>query len=152
MTTGYTAIIVYAVLAAAFGLVSMVASRVLVPRHRRPAKELPYECGIEPLRLPQVERFPVKFYVVAMLFIVFDIETIFLFPWAVAFRALGVFGLVEMAVFVALVFVAYLFILKKGGLEWEEVERPPDLEARPGIDERPAPGAPEPEPVGAGRR
>ena len=66
-----------------------------------------------------------KFYVVAMLFIIFDIETIFLFPWAVTFRELGLFGLIEMAVFIALVFVAYVYIWKKGGLDWST--GPPDL-------------------------
>jgi NADH:ubiquinone oxidoreductase subunit 3 (subunit A) len=65
----------------------------------------------------------VKFYVVAMLFIIFDIETIFLFPWAVGFRQLGLFGLGEMAVFIALVFVAYIYIWRKGGLDWERDER-----------------------------
>ena len=77
-----------------------------------------YECGNDPVRLPRGERFSVKFYVVAMLFIIFDIETIFLFPWAVSFRALGLFGLVEMAVFVGLVFVAYVYIWRKGGFDW----------------------------------
>jgi NADH:ubiquinone oxidoreductase subunit 3 (subunit A) len=69
--------------------------------------------------MPKAERFPVRFYVVAMLFIIFDIETIFLFPWAVTFRKLGVFGLAEMAVFIALVFVAYAYVWKKGGLDWD---------------------------------
>jgi NADH-quinone oxidoreductase subunit A len=77
-----------------------------------------YECGNDPVRLPRGERFSVKFYIVAMLFIIFDIETIFLFPWAVSFRRLGIFGLVEMAVFVGLVFVAYAYIWRKGGFDW----------------------------------
>jgi NADH-quinone oxidoreductase subunit A len=68
--------------------------------------------------MPKGERFPVKFYLVAMLFIVFDIETIFLFPWAVEFRALGLFGLVEMVVFVALLLVAYVYVWRTGGLDW----------------------------------
>jgi hypothetical protein len=67
----------------------------------------------------------VKFYVVAMLFIIFDIEAIFLYPWAVAFRRLGLFGLMEMLVFIGLVFVAYLYVWQKGGLEWEGTARPP---------------------------
>ena len=70
--------------------------------------------------------FSVKFYVVAMLFIIFDIETIFLFPWAVSFRSLGLFGLVEMAVFIALVFVAYVYIWRKGGFEWVTEEVTPN--------------------------
>jgi len=71
--------------------------------------------------IPGGERFSVKFYVVAMLFIIFDIETIFLFPWAVAFRDLGLFGLGEMAVFIGLVFVAYVYVWRKGGLDWSVV-------------------------------
>jgi NADH-quinone oxidoreductase subunit A len=83
-----------------------------------PAKLAPYECGIVPEHTPK-DRFPVKFYVVAMLFIVFDIESIFLFPWAVTFRQLGLFGLAEMVVFIALVFVAYVYVWQRGGLEWD---------------------------------
>src|SRR5918996_3772543 len=98
---------------------------MLHPRRPTPAKLAPYECGIVPERVPS-DRFPVKFYVIAMLFIIFDIETIFLFPWAVTFRQLGLFGLVEMAIFIALVFVAYLYVWKKGGLEWSSARPDPD--------------------------
>ena len=119
MTTGYIPIVVLAVVAGAFAVLSLAASALLRPNKPLPAKEAPYESGIEPIRLPKSERFPVKFYVVAMLFIIFDIETIFLFPWAVAFRQLGLFGLIEMVVFIGLVFVAYLYVWQKGGLEWE---------------------------------
>jgi NADH-quinone oxidoreductase subunit A len=123
METGYIPIVILAVLAGGFAVASLAASALLRPRRPLPAKLAPYECGIEPVRLPKSERFPVKFYVVAMLFIIFDIETIFLFPWAVAYRSLGVFGLVEMMVFIGLVFVAYLYVWQKGGLEWEGPER-----------------------------
>src|SRR2546430_11597664 len=90
-----------------------------------------YEGGIEHVRVPAKEQFPVKFYVVAMLFIIFDIETIFLCPWAVACRSLGLFGLVEMIVFIGLVFVASLYVWQKGGLEWEGPERRPPPERHP---------------------
>ncbi len=123
MTTGYVPIVILAIVAGAFAVLSLAASALLRPRKYVPAKVAPYESGIEPVRLPKSERFPVKFYVVAMLFIIFDIEAIFLFPWAVAFRQLGLFGLVEMVVFVGLVFVAYLYIWQKGGLEWEGPEQ-----------------------------
>src|SRR5207247_8486264 len=103
-----------------FAVLSLAASSFLRPHQPNPAKLAPYECGIEPERVPKGERFSVKFYVVAMLFIIFDIETIFLFPWAVGFRALGLFGLVEMGVFIALVFVAYVYVWKSGGLDWRE--------------------------------
>src|SRR6059036_3859953 len=124
MTTGYVPILILAILAGAFAVLSLLASSVVRPRRYVPDKVAPYECGIEPVRLPKSERFPVKFYVVAMLFIIFDIEAIFLFPWAVAFRSLGLFGLVEMIVFIGLVFVAYLYVWQKGGLEWEGPSRP----------------------------
>ena len=84
-----------------------------------------YECGNDPVRLPRGEKFSVKFYVVAMLFIIFDIEIIFLFPWAVRFRQLGLFGLVEMAFFIGLVFVAYVYIWRTGGFDWPRTSRPP---------------------------
>jgi NADH-quinone oxidoreductase subunit A len=121
--TGYIPILILAAVAAAFAILSIVVSAVLRPKRPMAAKQAPYESGIQPYRLPAGERFHVKFYVVAMLFIIFDIETIFLFPWAVAFRSLGLFGLVEMIVFIGLVFVAYLFVWQKGGLEWEGPER-----------------------------
>ena len=114
----YLPILILAALAFLFAVLSLAASSLLRPNKPTPAKLAPYECGIEPERLPKGERFSVKFYVVAMLFIIFDIETIFLFPWAVGFRQLGLFGLVEMAVFIALVFVAYVYVWRKGALEW----------------------------------
>jgi NADH-quinone oxidoreductase subunit A len=130
MTSGYVPIMILGVLAGAFAVLSMVASALLRPKRRVTAKSTPYESGIVPFRLPKSSRFPVKFYVVAMLFIIFDIETIFLFPWAVAFRQLGLFGLVEMVVFIGLVFVAYLYVWQKGGLEWEGPEREADRAVR----------------------
>jgi NADH-quinone oxidoreductase subunit A len=119
----YLPVLLLAGLAFLFAALSLAASSFLRPHKPNPAKLAPYECGIEPERVPKGERFSVKFYVVAMLFIIFDIETIFLFPWAVGFRALGLFGLVEMAVFIALVFVAYVYIWQRGGLDWETTER-----------------------------
>ena len=124
MNTGYVPILILGGMAGAFAVLSLAASALLRPKRPSPAKSSPYECGIEPVRLPQSERFPVKFYVVAMLFIIFDIETIFLFPWAVAFRSLGLFGLLEMIVFIGLVFVAYVYVWQKGGLEWQGAQRP----------------------------
>ena len=119
MLSSYLPILLLAGLVGAFGVLSLAASRLLRPRRPTPAKLSPYECGIEPERIPRAERFPVKFYVVAMLFIIFDVETIFLFPWAISVRQLGLFGLIEMAVFIAIVFVAYVYVWKKGGFDWE---------------------------------
>jgi NADH-quinone oxidoreductase subunit A len=124
MTTGFVPIVAFGIVVAGFAVTSLLLPRLASPRRPTPVKESPYECGITPARLPATERFPVKFYVVAMLFVIFDVEAIFLYPWAVAFRHLGLFGLVEMIVFIGLVFVAYLFVWQKGGLEWAPTEEP----------------------------
>jgi NADH-quinone oxidoreductase subunit A len=121
----YLPILLMGLLAVAFAVASLGASALLRPHRPNRPKLSAYESGNDPVRLPGGERFSVKFYVVAMLFIIFDIETIFLFPWAVTFRQLGLFGLIEMAVFIGLVFVAYVYIWKKGGLDWSSA--PPDL-------------------------
>jgi NADH-quinone oxidoreductase subunit A len=125
----YLPIAMMAALALVFATLSILVSHAFRPNHPNPVKLSPYECGNDPVRLPAGERFSVKFYVVAMLFIVFDIETIFLFPWAVVFRRLGLFGLGEMAVFIALVFVAYVYVWKKGGLDWGTSARAPTEES-----------------------
>ncbi len=129
MLIDYLPIAIMGALAIAFAAVSMVASRALRPHRPNPVKLSAYECGNDPVRLPRGEKFSVKFYVVAMLFIIFDVEVIFLFPWAVTFRQLGLFGLAEMAVFIALVFVAYLYIWRKGGLDWADEVTPVQTEA-----------------------
>jgi NADH-quinone oxidoreductase subunit A len=116
----YLPIVAMALLAVAFGVASMIVSRWFRPNRPNPVKLSAYECGNDPVRLPRGEKFSVKFYVVAMLFIIFDVETIFLFPWAVSFRQLGMFGLIEMVVFIGLVFVAYIYVWRKGGLDWVE--------------------------------
>jgi NADH-quinone oxidoreductase subunit A len=125
MLSDYLPIVVLAVLAALFAVLSFAASALVRPHKPNPVKLSAYECGNDPVRLPRGERFSVKFYVVAMLFIIFDIETIFLFPWAIAFRQLGLFGLIEMAIFIGLVFVAYAYVWKKGGLDWASSEITP---------------------------
>src|SRR5436309_12553165 len=126
MLTEYLPIVVMGGLAAVFAVGSIVASSLLRPNRPNPVKLSAYECGNDPVRLPRGERFSVRFYIVAMLFIIFDIETIFLFPWAVSFRSLGLFGLIEMAVFIGLVFVAYVYIWRKGGFEWGASEVAPN--------------------------
>jgi NADH-quinone oxidoreductase subunit A len=136
MLTDYLPIVVLGALAFAFAIASLLASRLLRPNRPNPVKLSAYECGNDPVRLPRGERFSVKFYVVAMLFIIFDIETIFLFPWAVTFRQLGLFGLVEMAVFVGLVAVAYAYIWRKGGFEWAAGEVAPNEDEATVVRER----------------
>jgi NADH-quinone oxidoreductase subunit A len=116
----YAPILVLGGLGAAFAIFSVVMGSIIGPKRYNRAKLEAYECGIEPT--PQAAgggRFPIKYYLTAMLFIVFDIEIVFLYPWAVSFDALGVFGLVEMLLFVLTVFVAYAYVWRRGGLEWD---------------------------------
>jgi NADH-quinone oxidoreductase subunit A len=119
----YLPILLLGVLGAVFVAVSLVASALLAPRKKpTSSKNAPYECGIIPDREPP-QRFPVRFYLVAMIFIIFDIEVIFLYPWAVDFRMLGVFGLVEVLVFAVVVFAAFLYLVSNGALSWGPVRR-----------------------------
>jgi len=116
----YLPILFLVILSSAFALASMLVSSRLAPRKWTVAKREPYESGIVPEEGVEGKRFPVKFYLVAMLFVVFDIETVFLYPWAVAYSDLKVFGLVEMGVFIAILLAAYVYIWKKVALEWAE--------------------------------
>jgi NADH-quinone oxidoreductase subunit A len=95
-----------------------VLATALGPKRVLRVKMEPFECGVEPVANPR-RRFSVKFYLVAMLFILFDIEAVFLYPWAVLFRDLGWFGFIEMMIFVIIVAVGLLFVWKKGALDWE---------------------------------
>jgi NADH-quinone oxidoreductase subunit A len=116
----YTPVLALAGLAALFAIGSVAMSAVVGPKRYNRAKSDSYECGIEPTPQPVGGgRFPVKYYITAMLFIVFDIEIIFLYPWAVNFDAMAFFGLVEMVIFIATVFVAYAYVWRRGGLEWD---------------------------------
>ena len=115
----YVPIIVLGALAAFFAIFSLVAGHVSGPRRWNRAKLDAYECGIEPTPQPAGSRFPVKYYLTAMLFILFDIEIVFLYPWAVSYDALGPFGLVEMVLFIVTVLVAYAYVWRRGGLEWD---------------------------------
>ncbi|HWH01917.1 MAG TPA: NADH-quinone oxidoreductase subunit A [Pilimelia sp.] len=117
--SAYVPIVGLFALATAFALFSVAMARFVGPRRFNRAKLEAYECGIEPTPQPVGGgRFPVKFYLTAMLFIVFDIEIIFLFPWAVSFDALGMFGFVEMVLFIGAVFIAYAYVWRRGGLDW----------------------------------
>ena len=118
----YLPLLLMIVLATLFAGLSIVASKILGPKRPTVAKSAPYESGIVPDREPP-NRFPVRFYLVAMIFIVFDIEIIFLYPWAVVFRQLGAFGLWEMVLFAAAVFVSFVYLLGNGALNWGPVKR-----------------------------
>ncbi|GAA4377724.1 MULTISPECIES: NADH-quinone oxidoreductase subunit A [Actinomadura] len=116
----YIPIIVLGVLAFAFAGGSVAMAALTGPKRWNRARLDAYECGIEPTPQPVGGgRFPIKYYLTAMLFIVFDIEIIFLYPWAVAFDRMGLFGLVEMVLFIVTVLVAYAYIWRRGGLEWD---------------------------------
>jgi NADH-quinone oxidoreductase subunit A len=118
----YLPIVVLTVLAVVFGLLSLVASKLLAPRRPNTAKDAPYECGIVPSR-ESPERFPVSFYIVAMLFIMFDIEIIFAYPYAVAHETLGAFGFWEMFAFSAVFFVAFVYVVARGALAWGPLKK-----------------------------
>ena len=116
----YTPILALMLIAAGFAVFSVIMSALVGPKRYNRAKLDSYECGIEPTPQPiGGGRFPVKYYITAMLFIVFDIEIVFLYPWAVHFDAMGLFGLVEMVLFILTVFVAYAYVWRRGGLEWD---------------------------------
>jgi NADH-quinone oxidoreductase subunit A len=116
----YTPVLALAILAAGFAIFSVIMSAVIGPKRYNRAKLDSYECGIQPTPQPVGGgKFPVKYYITAMLFIVFDIEIIFLFPWAVYFDSMRMFGLVEMVLFIVTVFVAYAYVWRRGGLEWD---------------------------------
>jgi NADH-quinone oxidoreductase subunit A len=116
----YTPVLVLAAIAAAFAILSVLMSSVVGPRRYNRVKLDSYECGIEPTPQPVGGgRFPVKYFITAMMFIVFDIEIVFLYPWAVHFDALRGFGLLEMVLFIATVFVAYAYVWRRGGLDWD---------------------------------
>lgn len=113
----YLPVLALLILATLFAAVSFVASKLLAPRNPTVEKLDPYECGITPGRdLP--ERFPVRFYLVAMLFVIFDIEIVFLYPWAVSYQSLGQFGFVAILLFSALLFESFVYLIAKGALDW----------------------------------
>ncbi|MDT5095923.1 MAG: NADH-quinone oxidoreductase subunit [Mycobacterium sp.] len=122
----YFPILVLGAIAAGFAVFSVGVAVLAGPRRYNRAKLEAYECGIEPTevnvsgpRAKQGQRFPIKYYLTAMLFIIFDIEIVFLYPWAVTFDSLGLFALVEMLLFMATVFVAYAYVWRRGGLSWD---------------------------------
>ena len=113
----YIPAFIFVLVALAIPAVTLVIAKAVRPDNPSTAKLSPYECGIDPVDNAR-GRYTVRFYIVAILFVVFDVETIFLFPWAVQFRALRMFGFIEMMVFLAVLVVGYIWIWKKGALEW----------------------------------
>ena len=104
-------------LACAFPLVTLMLTRLVRPQTGGAGKLAPYECGVDP-ESDARQRYAIRYYVVAILFVIFDVETIFLFPWAIIYRQLALFGLIEMLVFLGILIVGYVWIIKKGALNW----------------------------------
>ena len=117
MPENYVPILVFVVLAFLFPTVTLLAARLVRPSAPYKEKLTPYECGIEPTSDAR-GRYTIRFYIIAILFVIFDVETVFLFPWAVQYNVLGLFGLVEMCVFLGILVIGYIWLYKKGALEW----------------------------------
>src|SRR5436305_15082778 len=113
----YVPIFLFMLVTLAIPAVTLVIAKLVRPENPFKTKLMPYECGIDPVDSAR-GRYTVRFYIVAILFVVFDVETVFLFPWAVQFKALKMFGFIEMMVFLAILVVGYIWIWKKGALEW----------------------------------
>jgi len=114
---GYIPVFLFIALAFAFPIVMLLVAKLVRPHTGGRGKLMPYECGVDPDSDAR-QRYAIRYYVVAILFVIFDVETIFLFPWAIIYRQLALFGLVEMLIFLAVLIVGYVWIIKKGALDW----------------------------------
>jgi len=114
---GYIPILLFIALAFLFPIVTLMIARLIRPQSGGEGKLMPYECGVDPDSDAR-QRYAIRYYVVAILFVIFDVETIFLFPWAIIYKQLALFGLVEMLVFLGILIVGYVWIIKKGALNW----------------------------------
>ncbi len=114
----YLPILVMGVLAAALPLGTIILARAIQTRRPNPAKAEPYECGVDSPTTAFDTRFSVRYFLIAVLFVVFDVETIFLFPWAVIFHRLGLFGLIEMLIFLVILVIGYFYVWKRKALDW----------------------------------
>jgi len=114
----YVAIALMVVLSTVIALIAIGLGTIFGPKKESAAKSMPYESGMNPYG-EGTRRMPVRFYLIAVLFILFDIEVVFFLPWAIVFRQLGLFGLIEMVVFIVILLVGYVYAWKKGALEWE---------------------------------
>ncbi len=117
MPQNYVPIFLFIAVVGSLLPITLIIARLVRPQNPEKAKLMPYECGIDPLDSAR-GRYTVRYYIIAILFVVFDVETIFLFPWAVKFKAFGLFGLIEMLIFLAILIVGYIWVWKKGALEW----------------------------------
>ncbi len=118
MLAEYLPTLLFLIVATGIGIALLLIGKLLGPKRPNAEKLSPYECGFAPFEDARM-RFDVRYYLIAILFIVFDLEIAFVFPWALVFRELGVFGLVEMGVFLGLLVIGFVYVWKKGALEWE---------------------------------
>jgi NADH-quinone oxidoreductase subunit A len=118
MLESYVPVLILGVISVGFAFVTLILSQLIGEQKPSDTKLMPYECGNVPVGTAR-ERFPVKFYIIAMLFIIFDVEVAFMFPWAVLYESLGMLGLVEMLIFVAILMLGLAYVWGKGALEWE---------------------------------
>jgi NADH-quinone oxidoreductase subunit A len=114
----YWPVIIYLAVAIAFGVVTISVGYLFRPSKPDPSKLSPYECGCPPVGDAR-EKFSVRFYIIAMLFVLFDLEAVFMYPWAISFDKLGIVGIVEMVLFILILLVGYIYAWKKGALEWD---------------------------------
>lgn len=113
----YIPVLLFILVAISLPVVGLTVGRFLRPHLPSPAKLSPYECGVDPVGDAR-ERFSVRFYIIAILFVIFDVETVFLFPWAIIYDELALFGFIEMLIFLGILIVGYFYVWKKGALEW----------------------------------
>jgi NADH-quinone oxidoreductase subunit A len=118
MLIEYLAILIFIAIAVAFALIAVIASALIGQKKPTALKQAPYECGMTTIG-SSFRRIPIKYYIIAMLFLLFDIEVVFLYPWAVVFKELKMFAFLSMVVFIGILLIAYIYIWKKGALEWE---------------------------------
>jgi len=116
--TQYLPILLFFIIALAFGLVSLMAGSILRPRRPYREKLVAYESGVQPFSDARIP-FPMRYYVISMLFVIFDIEAVYLYPWAVVFKDIGLYALIEMALFIIVLFIGYIYAWRKGALEWD---------------------------------
>ena len=114
----YLPILFFIIFAFAFAIGTLIFSYLVRPNKPDPEKLSPYECGIPPM-MDARERFSIRFFIIAMLFLLFDVEVVFLYPWAVVYNKIGLYGFVEMMLFIAILLVGYIYAWRKGALEWE---------------------------------
>jgi NADH-quinone oxidoreductase subunit A len=117
MLAGYIPIFLFIGIAFLFPVVTLMIAKLIRPNTGGQGKLAPYECGVDP-DSDSRQRYAIRYYVVAILFVIFDVETVFLFPWAIIYRQLALFGLIEMLVFLGILIVGYVWVIKKGALNW----------------------------------